>query len=363
MLRSRGYNPAEWRILTLTVNQWESLRRILEETSQQVVNEPVVLTQTKAVLERIVPDWDTDWGRFLVGLNKLQPARTPLKDGPPLPDGDRLYVCLGDDQAPFVNWPLHELTCEALRDLRPQGMIHMGDGVDFGRLTRYRKDGTRWDTSVQEDLNCLHRILAERNQAAGLTAGDPLWYLWGNHEDRINQELRTKLPALLGVKQAGADGAAVLSIQHLARLDTLGYQTVVDSRGDYLYGKVQLTPDLTVTHGSTVRKGAGNSAIAAVDHYSGSLICGHTHRLAVTHVTRWTGEREQVQTLGETGTMADLAGLGYTRWPDWQPGWLTALIHPDGTHHLELAVYRGRTLRWRDHQWTLKGRTVRRARP
>lgn len=360
MLRSRGYDPAEWQIVSLAVNQWESLRRRVED--KQVVNDPVVLSQTKAVLQRVIPDDQTDWARFLRGLGAIV-ERKPLAGGKPLPEGDRLFVCLGDDQAPFVNWPLHELTCEALSDLQPQGMVYMGDGVDFGRLTRFRKDGTRWDTSVQEDLNCLHRILSERALAANLGPGDPLFYLWGNHEDRINQELRSKLPALLGVKQAGEGGAAVLSIQHLARLDALGYQTVTDGRGDYLYGKVQLTPDLTVTHGATVRQGAGNSVLAAVSHFVGSLVCGHTHRLAVTHVTRWSGEREQVQTLGETGTMADLEGLGYTRWPDWQPGWLTALIRPDGTHHLELAVYRDGVLRWRDRQWALKGRKVRRSHP
>ena len=353
MLSSRGYRPDEWRIVTLTVNQWESLRRLISK--RQVVNEPIVLSQTKAVLERIVPDDQTDWGRFLAGLGGLT-ERKPLRRLKPEPsDRNRLYICLGDDQAPFVNWPLHELTCEALADLKPDGLIYMGDGPDFGRLSRYAKPGTRWDTAVQEDLNILHRVLAERLE----NVGSDRWYLQGNHEWRLTKQLRAKLPALLGVKQAGTDGAAVLSVENLARLADLGLTVISDDRGDYPYGTLNLTPDLTVTHGWLTRRGAGASALASASHLKGSLIVGHTHRLAVSHVTRWDGEQEQVDTVGETGTMSDLQGLGYTQFPDWQPGWLTALIRPDGSHHVESAIYRDGTLRWRDRQWKITARGVR----
>lgn len=355
MLRSRGYRADEWRIVSLTVNQWESLRRRVQDGL--VINEPVILTQTKAVLERIVPDDQTDWGRFIIGLTGLATERAPLRRLKPEPaDKDRLYVCLGDDQAPLVNWPLHEATCEALADIRPDGLIYMGDGPDLGRLSKWAKPGTRWDTDVQEDLNILHRVLAERLGAVGRER----WYLQGNHEWRLTKELRAKLHALLGLHRAQTDGEpAVLSVEHLARLGDLGFTVISDDRGDYPYGTLQLTPDLTISHGWVVRRGAGASARATVEHLEGSIIVGHTHRLSVSHLTRWADETEKVYTLGETGTMCDLEGLGYTRFPDWQPGWLTVHLRADGSHHVEAAVWRNGTLRWRDQQWRLTARGVR----
>jgi len=68
MLRSRGYHPAEWRIVSLTVNQWEALGKD---------GETRVLTQTKATLRRQPPEAETEWGRFLAGLRTVTGSRAP----------------------------------------------------------------------------------------------------------------------------------------------------------------------------------------------------------------------------------------------------------------------------------------------
>ena len=62
--------------------------------------------------------------------------------------------------------------------------------------------------------------------------------------------------------------------------------------------------------GNFVRAKAGMSALANLDRVDGSIIQGHTHRLAITHHTRWTGQEMNLYTAIETGTMADLKGLG-----------------------------------------------------
>ena len=43
--------------------------------------------------------------------------------------------------------------------------------------------------------------------------------------------------------------------------------------------------------------------------------------------------------------------LGYTVAPDWQQGFATATIYPDGTFKLDLATYVNNTLYWRDQRY------------
>ena len=190
--------------------------------------------------------------------------------------------------------------------------------------------------------------------------------LVGNHDERFDKALLDRLPQLFGLRQAvTTDEPApekLLTVHYLARLGELGFQTVHDSKGSYPYGTIQLADELAATHGWKAIRGAGNSARASIEQLNSGLVVGHTHRLAISHETRWspTGE-PQVYTAAESGTMADPQGLGYTRYPDWQPGFLTVTTRKDGSHHLDLAVYRDRTLRWRDRQWTLTARGVRAA--
>jgi hypothetical protein len=326
------------------------------------VSDPVTLQQIKALLRRHVPQEETDWWRFTEQLRSLgRDVRAPKQRTAPYKKQPRTWVLAGDDQAPFVNWPLHELTCEAWRDIGPDGWVHMGDGVDFGIVSKYRKPGTRFDDTINQGTQTLHRVVAERQQAKG--AGDD-WYLLGNHCVRWQKAVQRELPAAVGLKPADApdDTPQLLSLDHLAGLSRLGMTVVYDERGDYPYGTVRLTPDLIITHGFTVRQGAGASALAALKNVTGSIAVGHTHRLAVSHLTRWEpDETPRVFTAAETGALCDLEGLGYDRFPDWQPGWLTVTVTPDGGHHFDVARYDPdqRALRWRGAVWRLTTKGIR----
>jgi hypothetical protein len=234
--------------------------------------------------------------------------------------------------------------------MRPDGIVYMGDGLDFSNLGQWadRKVGTSFDANVDDSLWSIWTILSERLEAAGLGPGDNLIYLYGNHEERLQKELRRKLPQLVGLQRV-PDGQEVLEVGHLAGLHDLGFETVRHPAGDYPHGTYKITDGLLATHGWTIRKGAGASVRAAVETLNSSLIVGHTHRLAITHVTRWDPDRPVVYVAAESGTMADLAGLGYTRNPDWQPGFLTVSVN--GEPHVEAAVFRDGVLSWRDQRW------------
>jgi hypothetical protein len=48
-------------------------------------------------------------------------------------------------------------------------------------------------------------------------------------------------------------------------------------------------------------------------------------------------------------------GLGYTVNPDWQGGWATAVVWPDGSHQIEHATYVDGVVRWRDQRYSDEG--------
>ena len=117
-------------------------------------------------------------------------------------------------------------------------------------------------------------------------------FLEGNHEVRLRRALINKLPQLFGIKKAdvGEEEKSVLHLANLMRFDDLGW-TYWDEPSDvYPHPEYEIVKGLFARHGNFVRAKAGMSALANLDRVDGSIIQGHTHRLAITHHTRWTGQ-------------------------------------------------------------------------
>lgn len=362
MLTARGLDPADWLLERVTVNEWEGFH--VDAAGNTVV---VALHQTKAYLSYLPKPEETPWGRFLEGLRNIRVTpKPPLQrlKGPvtkPL-----TWAVFGDDQAPFVNWPLHELLCEMFRTIQPDGLLHMGDLADLPDISRHKPRPPESDfaASVLKCIDVAHQVQADRVEAAGDKSRGRRLMLRGNHDARFDSALLEKLPQLFGLRRAATDAdpdpAQLLTVHHLARLTELGFAAVSDPQGDYPYGTVQLADELLATHGWKSVRGAGNTARSSIEALNSGIVVGHTHRAAIAHETRWSPQGEpQVYTAAESGTLADPRGLGYTRYPDWQPGFLTVTTRSDGSHHVDLAIFRGDTLRWRDMQWQRTARGVR----
>ena len=89
---------------------------------------------------------------------------------------------------------------------------------------------------------------------------------------------------------------------------------------------------------------------------------GHTHRQGCTYRTLHT-ERDEAEThvAVETGTLAlRRGGLGYTSAPNWQNGFATVWLHPDGYFSAENAKYVGGALLWESQRFTLPKRSKKR---
>jgi hypothetical protein len=347
MILERGMDPDAWTVRSVIVNEWD------------MAGQPQ--RQTKAFLDRVVPAAETAWGQLAAALkDRVRTPRPPskkLKDGA----GPTTIVLMGDDQAPHVNWPLHEAACEMLADLKPDRFVYMGDGCDFDSVSHFDVAHPEWASTLNEGLSVCYRVLAERLEAAGWPPGD---YIPGNHENRLRKFLLNKAPALFGVKAGNmpADAPSVLSLPFLLSLDELGLTYATSPLGDYPHPRVDLAPGFVASHGWVVRKGAGASALASIDRLNASLAIGHTHRLAVAHHTRWDANRDpEIYTVVETGTMADPRGLGYAVDPDWQSGFAVVTVWADGHYTADVATWRDRTLTFRDRRWTLTATGVRRS--
>ena len=68
MLNERGFNPDQWEIQSLTVNQWEAPdvnggKRLMEQTKATLKQKPQFLGELISVIGALDRDWETvkDW--------------------------------------------------------------------------------------------------------------------------------------------------------------------------------------------------------------------------------------------------------------------------------------------------------------
>jgi hypothetical protein len=348
MLKERGFDPDQWEIQSLTVNQWEAPGTEGVELYEQ----------TKATLKQ-KPQF---LGEFIKSLGSLgetgfspQPSLKAKKSKP------ELLVVLGDHQLPFANEKLVKLSHSFLQDVSPDGLIYMGDLIDFPNLSKFESNPD-FTSTVQQGIDLGYSTLRDLRDSAGLTKKDEMIFIEGNHEVRLRRALINKLPQLFGIKRAdvGEEEKSVLHLANLMRFNDLGWIYWDEPSDVYPHPEYEIVKGLFARHGNFVRAKAGMSAMANLDRVDGSIIQGHTHRLAITHHTRWTGQEMNLYSAIETGTMADLKGLGYSKQPDWQGGFITLVVdRKNNTFHPELVIFNEDKITWRGFIWTLTTKGVR----
>lgn len=332
LIEERGLDPEEWSMDSLTINEWDAPS---EEGTR-------TMKQLKVNLRRKRP------------FSLPQPARAegykPLKSKKPETDSS-LVAILGDQHAPHHDPELHELVCAWLTDNKPGRGVLLGDLLDFPEISRHRHDPA-WAASTQECIDSGYRLLRDYISASP----DTEWkFLAGNHEVRIRNTIIDQARDLYGIKPGSDEDEEMepaLGFTHLLRLDELG----IDHKhltSSYEQGKIVLNRNLGVVHGHKASKGSGVTALKMLEEYHHSIICGHTHRLSSVHQTKYDilGEPETL-TAAESGCLCKVkGGLGYTVNPDWQPGFLSVNIHSDTHFKIDLGVYAGSALLWRNERY------------
>ena len=325
MIRERGLDPDEWWIRDVVVNTWTA-------ADGSLARQLKAFLRKRATVEMLVPAVD------------VRPIEAP---GKPDPSKPRLVVFVGDEQEPYSDPVLKGLFLRWLAHNRPDEGVHLGDLMDFPTISRHR-DNPAYNATPQECVNAGYQTLRAYREASPGTA----WSLLrGNHDDRLRAEQLSRAERIYGLRPADTDKQweQALSIRNLLHLDALQI-TYVGDDGQYEHSEVEVAPNLVARHGWIT---GANSAEKTLRKIGCDVVVGHTHRQRV----HWATETRRGQTLTmqavEAGCMCRIdGGLGYTVNPDWQGGWATAVVWPDGTHRIELASYVDGVVTWRDQRYS-----------
>lgn len=348
MLKERGLDPKDWYVDAMTVNEWEGL--------QKGGHNKTKLYQTKFTARRkqpyvgLMPVRSDGWkapkrGRILILRNQPE-----------------LVVICGDQQAPFHDKNLHSLFLRWLEENQPHRGVILGDLGDYPDISRHPKDPENL-ALAQECAQESYNILRDYVTASPSTPWD---YLIGNHDERIRQYLLNNAPLMWGLRTVDTHqgpGEEIHSLRHILRLDELGVN-LVEPHGTYEHAQVELSKNLAVKHGWIVRQGSGASALKTLDQTGYSIIVGHTHRQsAVYHSQPEMDGTQRTQIAVEAGCMCRIDkrnefddkgrrfpnyGSGHV---DWQQGFATATIFPDGKFSVDLAKYVNGVLLYRGDRY------------
>lgn len=334
LLRQRGLDPDEWNLDKVSVTEWgpdeQPFHRLRADLSR------------KRPSTGLLPARSDGWRP----PKRARKART----------GPRTVVIVGDQQAPFHDENLHRLFLEWLRDNQPDEGITLGDTVDFPDISRHPFDPDS-NATVNECIQSGYDLLRGYVDASP----DTQWTkLFGNHDERIRNYALNQARELYGIRRAQLPGEeeerSVLDVDFLLRLDELGIE-LVDPHGPYDQGQYNLGDKLAVRHGWLVKKRAGETAIASLEHLGYSIIVGHTHRQSLVHKTAHDiNDKPVVLAAAEAGCMCVVQRqeINGRWWPNyavaqnWQQGFATATIWDDGTFKIDLATYVKDMLLYRD---------------
>ena len=233
------------------------------------------------------------------------------EDKRPIKFFDKVVV-YGDVHDPFVDEPVFDMFLEALRIIKPNVIVELGDGIDFFQLSKFSVDPERRYALASDRDAFVRRRLAVSNAVGKKCLRK---YLPGNHEWRLKEYLRTKASELSNIPE--------LSISEFLGLDALGW----DYRGfDGAQNPTIEIGKLLVTHGHIVRKHSSYSARAILEDYGQSVLVGHTHRLG----SYWRSTLDTTHVAYENGCLCSLsAGKSYVKGAiNWQRGFSVVSVDP-----------------------------------
>lgn len=350
MLLDRGLDPEQWYIPDggVHLNQWDGPH---SDGTVVTYYQAKFNARRKVPYEGIMPVRSDGW---------KPPARPTIRTARKTEDPQLVVVC-GDSQAPFHDKRLHELFLEFLREQKPARGVDLGDLTDQPSTSRHKKDPLN-NADVNECMQVGYDILRGRLEASPYTQWE---WIPGNHDVRLWDYVNANAPEISLLKQVDTpdeQGDIVHKLQHVMRLDELGVN-FHDPHGSYEDAQVNLSKNIAVRHGWIARKDGGKSALETLKATGFSILVGHTHRQSIVQHTAYEIDGTPRQLLGaEIGCMCRIDKRGeldekgrrwpnYTTLPDWQQGFATVAIYPDGKFKVDLASYVNGVLLWRDKRY------------
>lgn len=224
-------------------------------------------------------------------------------------------IVVGDIHVPCQDDDAVELALAIVADLAPEVLVINGDLIDLPQVSKYSVTPERIP-QLQADLDEARAVLSRFRAAAPRS---DMRLVRGNHEIRVERWLADRAPALYGLR--------ALSLPDLLGLDELGISYVTGpGKGAFTrYG------DILIGHFDKVAQQAGYTATRLLQHYSQSLVQGHTHRGALVY-HRYPDGREVMA--AESFCLCSTEPT-YCDSPDWMNGLIVINKRTDtGRYHI-----------------------------
>lgn len=209
-----------------------------------------------------------------------------------------------DCHHPFVDRDAWSLMLRAAHGFKPDIIICLGDFADFYSVSSHSKDPTRVN-QLEQEIEATKYALKQLN----LVGATDKYFIAGNHEDRLSRYLQEHAPALFDT----------VRVPDVLGLTELGWNYTPYK--DFLrIGKLHFTHD-TGTAGANAHRQASGV-------FQGSVVIGHTHRLAydvqgnadgpsmVMAMFGWLGDFEAVDYMHKAKSRREWVhgfGVGYLR--------------------------------------------------
>ena len=179
---------------------------------------------------------------------------------------------------PFHDRQAIEVALQITRDLNPDGLMNLGDFLDFPMFGRFAQE-PGFQMTTQPTLDEAHSLLAEQKAVAPNLEWHVL--MEGNHDLRLQNFILQNAAAAFGIQRANLpESWPVMSVQYLLRLEELGIEYV----DGYPAGEYYINDRLKCEHGSKVGpRGKIANKIATDERVS--VITGHNHRIETVYKT------------------------------------------------------------------------------
>jgi predicted phosphodiesterase len=221
----------------------------------------------------------------------------------------KTIVCVSDLQIPYHDKRAVANLAKFIKEFKPDEVVSVGDEMDMQTISKWSK-GTHleWERSIGKNRDETTRIL-EQLQVKHL--------IRSNHTDRLFNTVMMRAPGLLGLPE--------LELKNFLRLDELG--------ATYHEKPYELAPNWLLFHGDegNVQPTAGATALGLAKRSGMSVVCGHTHRMGLTHHTQtYAGGTPKVVWGLEVGNLMDYKNAKYIKGGlfTWQQGF--GVLHVDG---------------------------------
>jgi metallophosphoesterase superfamily enzyme len=267
-----------------------------------------------------------------------------------IPKGLQTIIVLPDVQFGFLRrvdtgemLPMHDeaaidVAAQLVGHIRPSGLVHVGDLVDFSEMSRYLQVEEFFRTT-QPALDAAYAWLAKLEAVAGKRKIRTR-FVAGNHEKRLSEYVQTNARAAFRLRPAMSTPTdwPDCSLPRLLRFDELA----IDYAGEWPGSEVWLVKDgpnpLVVMHDPKPKGIIYASVIAGHTHKVSSL----THAVRSPHGGHLTFTHYEIGCLCSLETNPDKLSLQRTRVPSdrgavsgWSQGVaLVEILEKTGQHQL-----------------------------